>query len=232
MAEVGIGINMQENASTIAPRVTEALRDVSESADKLKQALDLGDLDQQYERFASRVEELQDKEWGEHARGGIRGTAGLPAVPRPTTDLVSQLGQRERQLAGGIQSAGGTLGRLGTSGDAMEAGGGILGSLGNILSSLGPAGTIIGGVALTAGAGVIAGNATIKQYERVMEESMGLAGAFGELKDTVEANSMTFRATTNSIAEMASEFGYKIEEGFAVMRGLAREGMGMHVGME
>lgn len=60
MPEVGINLTMRSNVPEIAKQSSAALREMSDSAGEMNQALQLGDLEKQYRAFADRVDKIHD----------------------------------------------------------------------------------------------------------------------------------------------------------------------------
>ncbi len=221
MANIGIGINVTENASSIAPRIQDALQGIAEKAEELKHSLDLEELDKQYEQFADRMERIQDQELIDWKRKGVPEGREQPAA----SNLVSSLTETEQRIAGGITRTGGLFSRLGSSGDALDAGTDAMGAFSTAVGGLGVAGKMLAGIGMVAGSIIFAGNALSKQYEKVMEPVMDLTASFGELADAADVNSLRFLETLELAGDAAARFGYSLEEGMGVMREFAREGM-------
>ena len=205
MADVGINVKMTEDISTVVPKASEAIRNMSKASEDLKQALDLSDIEPAWKAYTEKVEKLhtlQEANRREAQRdvsqqGTIRGRVIPTGIPET---LVSKVG--------------GTAAQLGRTGDVAEAGAGITGMMGGMLSALGPLGIFLG----VAAAGTLAANALSKQYEAVLPSIMSLTAAFGNLEDSAKETGISFRDTRTEISGIAESLGYSLQVGLAVAR--------------
>ena len=219
MAEVGLRLTMTENVSSLAPKVSSALREISQEGDEMRTALDLGDLEQRYKSFADRVEKVYDTQRGarqERADERRRQSAEERAEESEKQRRAATMRTAPSQLMTGAgraaQQAGG--------GDVVGAGAGLMGTVGALLKSIGPVGWIISAL----GAAVFAGAAIEQQYEKQLPGAMQLSAALGRLgKDTDDAGAV-FMATMEDVVDSAKEFGYTLEEAMPFYAEFARTG--------
>lgn len=213
MPDVGIQLKMTENVSSIAPKVSSALRGISDAGDELKAALDLGDMEQKYKAFAERVDKV-------HQMQQARGTAGpAAAVPTPPSGVAAG-----SILQGGtslIRGAGRTATALG-SGDIGAGANDALGTMSMLAKSAGPIGVVVAAL----GAIVFAGNALSKQYEKHMTSIMNINSQLDRFGDTAQETGQNFGNTMNEISSAASWYGYTLDEGMNIYRQLIKESGG------
>ena len=218
MPDVGIKLSMQSNIPQIARESSDALRGISDTAQEMREAFELGDLEQKYKQFADRVDKLYDTQRSnreeikrEQDRGG-----GMIAAP------LGGMGQ----LA---TTAGGAIGRLGAGGDVVGAGVDVAGKLKGMVGGGIVGGVIGGGIAALAGV-AFAGNMLVKQYEEVMSSMIGLTASMGRFGKTAEETSKNFQMVMEEVGDSAAKFGMSLEEGTAIYRQLITAGAGAGVG--
>ncbi len=231
MAEVGLRISATENVSSIAPKVTDSLRTIAKAGEEIQKALDLGDIEEQYKRFAEREERIYDQQRTRQAEIGTRtpdyqpavaGRAGLPAISGGVTAA--------------LRTGGRTVQVLGAGGDVVGAAPDVLGTLGKTFEGIPAVGKVIAGIAAVAGGIAFAGNALAKQYEKVMEPIMGLTASLGRLGETSEETSRNFGRTMDEVGDKAAEFGMSLEKGIDIfgtlawVSGVTGEGLGPAAG--
>ncbi len=218
MPDVGIKLSMQSNIPQIAKESSDALRGISDTAQEMREAFELGDLEQKYKQFADRVDKLYD-------------------VQRTNREEI----KREQDRGGGIAgplggmgqlatTAGGAIGRLGAGGDVVGAGVDVAGKLKGMAAGIPIAGGLIGaGIAALAGV-AFAGNMLVKQYEQVMSSVIGLTASLGRFGKTSEETSKNFQKIMEEVGDSAAKFGMSLEEGTAIYRQLITAGAGAGVG--
>lgn len=212
MSDVGIRLTMTENASSIAPKISESLRGISQAGEDMKEALELGDLEEKYKSFADRVDKLHDVQKESQRITTQQALAGR------ARGVQAPIGRVPEEI---MKTTAGAVQRVGATGDVTEAAPGILGTIKGMLSAAGPAEMIAGAaIGVTAAGGLIA-NALSKQYEKVMPEMMDLTAIMGELGGTVKETSDSFGTTMKEASSAASKFGYSLEVGAGVMRTFA-----------
>lgn len=205
--DVGISLNMSENVSSVAPKVSTALRGISGAGEEIKAALDLGDLEKQYQKFAERVDKIHD-------------------LQKQNKQLVSTTSPAQPTAGIGVGTAATSVirsgGRVATSlgsGDIGGAANDAFGTVGNLLKAAGPAGAI-----LAAGAAVaFAGNALSKQYEKHMNQVMNVNNILDRFGKTANETSDNFRTTMNEVSEASARYGYTLTEGMNVYNQLIKE---------
>ena len=213
MADVGIKLTMTENASSIAPKITESLRNISQAGEEMVDALQLGDLEEKYKAFADRVDKLHDMQRA-NQRELVKDTQGARGA------TTAAAGRAPEQM---VRGAGGVVTRLGETGDVAEAGGNVAQMIKGMMAAAGPAGIALG---LTAGA-LLAANAVSKQYEKIMPETMDLTAALGELGKTTKETGDSITSTFKDVGATAADFGYSLEQGLKVTGAMAAAGMGL-----
>jgi len=212
MSDVGIRLTMTENASSIAPKISESLRGISQAGEDMKEALELGDLEEKYKSFADRVDKLHDVQ-----KEGERITSQQALAGR-ARGAQAPIGRAPEEI---MKTTAGAVQRVGGTGDVTEAGPGILEQLKKMLSAAGPVGMAAGAVVGVTAAGALIANALAKQFEKVMPEMMDLTAIMGELGSTSKETSDSFKATMEEASGAASRFGYSLEVGAGVMRTFA-----------
>jgi len=206
VAEVGIRMTMTENVSSIAPKISESLRGISQAGEDMTDALQLGDLEEKYKSFAERIDKIRDMQ---QAKQGEVSREVAPARVSKGAGMA-----RPEQI---MRGAGGVAQTLGATGDVTAAAPGIATVLKGVLGALGPIGMAIGAAA----GGLMITNVLSKQYEKVLPEIMALTAAFGELGETSKETSQSFRETMKGMGETAAEFGYSLEVGMQVAKTMA-----------
>ena len=218
MPDVGIKISMQSNIPQVARESSDALRGISDSAEDMKDAFQLGDLEQKYKQFAERVDKLYDVQ-----------KSNREEIKREEDKGAGRAGGAIGGVGALATTAGGVVGRLGAGGDVVGAGVDIAGKLKGMVAGL-PAGGLIGaGIAALAGV-TFAGNMLVKQYEQVMSSVIGLAASLGRFGETSEETSKNFRKVMEEVGAAAAQFGMTLEEGTAIYRQLIGAGAGAGVG--
>jgi len=204
VADVGIKLSMTETASSVAPKVCESLRNISQAGQDMNDALQLGDLEEKYKAFADRVDKIHDMQ--------KTGQREIVKDLQSTRALETRL----KQVPQVVRGAGAAVQQAGVTGEP-----GIGSLLGGITSALGPWGMILAG--LTA-AGVAA-NALSRQYEKVLPTIMDVTAAFSELRSTTIGTSDSFEKTMKGAMKATQEFGYSLEQGLTTMRTFAAAGV-------
>jgi len=207
--DVGLRLSMTENVSAVAPKISDSLRGISEAGEDMKDALELGDLEEKYKSFAERIDkiyDLQKEGKREEAQQAIetRARAAKARIPEEV-----------------LKTTAGVTQRVGATGDVTEAAPGFLTMLKGMMASLGPAGMIAGTVVGVVGAGALITSVLAKQYEKVMPEMMDLTAIMGELGSTAKETSDSFKTTMDEASAAASRFGYSLEVGSGIMRTFA-----------
>jgi len=210
--DVGLRLSMTENVSAIAPKVSDSLRGISEAGEDMKDALELGDLEEKYKSFAERVDKLHDLQ-----KEGERKTTQQALAGR-ARGVQTPLGRAPETM---MKTTAGAVQRVGATGDVTEAAPGILETIKGMLSAAGPAGMVAGAVVGVAAAGGLIANALSKQFEKVMPEMMDLTAIMGEFGSTAKETGDSFVTTMKEASGAASRFGYSLEVGAGVMRTFA-----------
>jgi len=153
--QVGIRINLTENASSIAPRASQALGGVTSAAEKMKDALDIDELSQKYERFIDNFDDLDKLEKAQRILEKERTAKKRDEKEREVEAKKSPVAVKSgtNTAAGIIGQGSGILAGLGSSGDAMGASGDLLSMLGGTVGKLVPG----VGAAVAAGTGILVG---------------------------------------------------------------------------
>jgi len=211
MSEVGITLKMTENVSSVAPKVSSALRGISDSGEDLKAALDLGDLEQKYQKFAERVDKIHDTQTRNNKL--VSTQTGTPNI-KSDSQQPSAVGTATSL----IRSGGRTVTSLG-SGDIGGAANDVLGTMAGLAKAAGPVGAVIA----AAGAVAFAGNALSKQYEKHMSQVMDLNNVLGRFGKTSLETGENFRTTMNEVSEASARYGYTLTEGMNVYNQLIKK---------
>jgi len=207
---------MTSNISQVALQDSQALRNIGQAAEEMKSALQLGDLEQKYRAFAERIDKIYDLQQ--------RNKRELAEQKKAEQEKEKTFQTVQTGITQFIRTGAGVTQRLGQTGDVVGAGIDVLGNLGDLIKGL-PGWAKIAGTAVTMIGGLaFAGNAAEKQYEKVLPVVMDVTAALGRLGKTAKESSMAFRTTMKEVADTASKFGYSLEEGARVFRGLAEAG--------
>ncbi len=211
MPDVGIRLNMTETASAVAPKVSAALRQMGTAGEDMKDALDLGDLETRYQKFAERVDKLYDLKQGkkEQRREEER-------EARVAQQQMQRIATAPGQMLG---RAGGVIQRAG-AGDIAGAGAGVAGMVGGVVKAAGPIGIAVAAIAGLA----LAAQALAEQYLKELPGVMNLTAALGRLSEDVDQTGEQFRITMEEVSRAAGEFGYSLKEGIAIYTAIARAG--------
>ncbi|MBW8003094.1 MAG: hypothetical protein FVQ80_13925 [Planctomycetes bacterium] len=200
MSDVGIRLSMEETVSSVAPKVSEALRSIGEAGKQLRDSLDLTGLEDEYKQFADRLDKIYDAQ--QKQRG-------------PGQQMVQQLGGA---VPGMLRAGGGVAQRLGQTGDVVGAGADVLGALGGVIKSMGPLGVLVSSL----GAVGLGLNALEMQYEKQIPELMDLTAILDRFGDTSKETSANFKKVMDEVSGKASKFGYSLEYGINVTKSLAQ----------
>jgi hypothetical protein len=205
MPQIGLNLTMTEEVTPVASRVEEGFRNISDAAGDMKDALQLGDLEQKYKSFADRVDKFHDtqnKMRNQERKEDEKDSRKKSQGERPL-----------KEAAHGVHEVGRVATDLG-EGDVMAATGDILSSTSKMVEKLPK---VVGEILLVGGATAIALNAVEMQYEKHLK---GLA----ELTSSMSSFGRNFGGTMNMISNTASKYGYTLEEGMSVYRKLAEIG--------
>ncbi len=209
--EVGINIRVTENMSSVAPGIANSMKNISSVANDMKEALELGSLEQQYKAFADRVDKLHDQQLhnqqrknqeDNRSRGGGGGGGG-------------------GRGGDGLRYAGNVGGKLG-QGEVLGATSDVAGKLQDVIGAAGPIGMVIGTLA---GAFLVIDQLS-KAYEANMEQVMSLTSQFGKLGATAADTSKTFGNVSHEMAAAGAEFGYGLEKVAPLMDTMSKSGLG------
>ena len=228
MRNIGIGVSVQEDLTQKAPRMGEAMRGLAEQAEKLRQAFDFEEVNKQFNEFSERQKRIYDQQQANQRTAS--GIAPNSSFPNTTTGDRSDKNDRWPKIdymapSRGVRSAGSILNNLGRTGDVGQAAGSAMDAVPGLLTKLGGPGlALAGGVGLAAGTTMVA-NELSKQYEAVMQESMDLAASLGMLGKSAEENSLSISDAMSKASKAASEFGYTLQEGTAVMKTFSGQGV-------
>lgn len=216
MADVGINLTMTENVSAISPKVSESLRSVGQAGQDMRDALELGDLENKYKAFAERVDKIHDLQ-----REAARDLTQQPGAPgqRPVREAPAGIQQVAGQAPGVMTGGAGAVAAAGR-GDVLAGGAGGLGALQGIIGALGPVGMILGAAA----GALFAINTVSKVYEEMIPTLLDVSGSLGEFGDSVAENTNALRKTMGEISDIAGEFGYTFQVGAEVMKTMATRG--------
>lgn len=212
MSDVGIKLTMTENVSAVGPKVSDALRNVASVGDDLREALDLGDLEEKYRHFAERVDRLYDLQ-----RANREQAADEERQQKQRTERVQKLTEAPVTF---LRGTGGVIQRA-AGGDIAGAGFSLMDTLAGMAKSmLNPAAILVGGL-IGIGVGL---NKLVEQYERIIPTIMDTAAALGELGDTSKESSEGLKRTFDEVSASAEKFGYTFEEGAEIVAAMARAG--------
>ncbi len=207
MPDVGINLTMQEQVSAVAPGVAGALRNIASMGEELRDSLDLSDLEEKYRQFAERMDRLYDAEKANRQR------------LREETQQYRQAQLVGRRAEDVIQTGTRVAQRAATTGDVTEAVPDVLGMIKKMIPG-GPAGMVAtAGVAAIAGFGILM-NTVSKQYEKHMQEIVGLTASMGALGKTAEETSRNFGQVLEEVGDTASRFGIAMEQGINIFRSI------------
>jgi hypothetical protein len=196
---------MTENVSSLAPKISESLRGISQSGEDMKNALQLGDLEAKYKAFADRVDKIYDaqkanqRELTKDVQATRGGQVGLRQMPQ----MIGRAGAVAQQAGATGEMAGGA------------------GLIGQVVGALGPWGILVAGLS----AATVAANMLARQYQKVLPTIMDVTAAFGELKLSAEDTSLSFKTTMKDVMATTEEFGYTLEQGLGIMRTFAEAGV-------
>lgn len=225
---VGIQIDVRENASSVAPRVVDRLSAIGaageEAGEKIQNAFDTSEIQKNLERFADKIDkvfgkerelkiknlELRNQAMEKRLEEGTRAQGGATSATTPGRFVAR---------------AGSTLAGVGDTGNVMPAAGNVLENVGGMVSKAGPVGMIAGAITALVGGVALVVDALSKQYEAFVPDIMDTTAAFGDLKKTVGENSATFRDSMDKAAKSAAYFGYSLEQGMEIRKGLAKGGL-------
>ncbi len=182
MPDVGINLTMEEQVSSIAPKVSEALRKMGDAGKELRTALDLTGLEDEYKQFADGLDKIHD------AQPAMKGRA--QAQPG---QLIQQMGGT---VPGILRTGGGIAQKLGQTGDVAGAGADVLGVLGGAVKSMGPLGLLV----FSLGGVVFGLNALEMQYEKQIPELMDLTAILNRFGKSVQETSAEFKNVMDEVS--------------------------------
>jgi hypothetical protein len=233
---VGIQVNVQENASTVSPRIVDQLSKIGDAGEdageRIQHAFEQAQLGNQFDKFTEKIDKLYETKYGKERELKVQ---NMELRNQTLQKRLDEPGGRTNAGQAGASGAllpgqmvgriGSGLGQMGSSGNAMPVAEDALSSLSGIVSKAGPFGMVIGGIAaLAAGTGMVI-DALSKQYEAFVPAIMDTTAAFGDFKDNLYDNTANFRESLNAAAQSANEFGYSVEQGMEIFQGLGRGGM-------
>ena len=233
---VGIQVDVRENASAVAPRIVDQLAHIGdageEAGEKIQKAFDTTGMQSQFDRFADKMDKVFGKERELKIKNlELRNQSMEQRLNQPGRDQTQTGSSRGREpdaTAPGhfVGRVGSALSGMGESGNPLPAAGNVLEGVSGMVSKAGPVGMAIAAVgALAAGTGMVV-DALSKQYEQFVPTLMDTTAAFGDLKKTAKENSATFRDSLQAATKSANAFGYSIEQGLEVRKGLGKGGIG------
>lgn len=214
-SQVGIDLNLTTNASQVAGEAARSLEGLKDKFKELAGSMDPDEARRYFEviEAGGRAQSVQlDNESKRLRNQQVQNRAG--GGPSSIQGGVGVVQSAVGTTSGSIVQAG--------RGDAAGAGGSVLGGLGGILTKLGPLGLGAGAALGLAGAAVGGLNSISKIYEEVVPEMLDLTAAMGELSE----GSRKVRDNMSMVSETAGEFGYNLQQGSAVFRGLIESGAG------
>lgn len=233
---VGIQVDVRENASAVAPRIVDQLAHIGdageEAGEKIQKAFDTTGMQSQFDRFADKMDKVFGKERELKIKNlELRNQGMEQRLNQPTREQTRTGSGKERDpdaMAPGrtVGRVGSALAGMGDTGNPMPAAGNVLEGVSGMVSKAGPVGMAIAAVgALAAGTAMVV-DALSKQYEQFVPTIMDTTAAFGDLKKSAKDNSETFRDSLQAATKSANAFGYSIEQGLEVRKGLGKGGIG------
>lgn len=230
MNQVGIQLDFRENASTTAPKVVQALNAIGEAGasagEHIQKAFEKS-------QFDSTIAKATEKIVGADKERDLK-LRSMELKNQKMEQSIANSQQRSDQApynrmargAGLISRTGSTVANLGNTGNALGAVPNVMETIGGAVKGLGPVGAAIGGGALVVGAVSMVVDQLTKQYEPFINTVMESTAAFGDLRDSAEANSLAFKTSLRESSEAAMQFGYTLEQGSAMFTQLAHGGIG------
>lgn len=206
--DVGINLTMKEQASTVAPKVSQALRGVSDAADEMKESLDLKEIQNQYDRFAGRIKQMKEEQ---RARPGATAPGGVPGGGK-VADLDEERKKRKGIDLSKIRDVARLAGRVGQrvgGGDMMGASEDVADTASKMMGTMGTIGAILASVAGVA----FAINAISEQYQKQIPILAALNAQMG-------SGPTGFLDKMKDLSKIASKFGNSLEEAMAAGKGL------------
>lgn len=207
MQRTGLTIDLVDNTSSSASKISDELNKISSGAEGIGKALDPGVLDD----YMSKLDQVGQKyaalnnQMGRGGTGGGRGNNGIATGVTGTFQNVSGMtSAASRGDIGGMASQGAS-------------------GAGNILSAAGGGGGAAMAIAAL-GATIAGGNALSQAYEGRMPGSMTATAMMGRYSYDIDENTKKISEAMNDVSVSVRRYGKTYEEGSQAIEGYLRAG--------
>jgi len=238
---VGIQVNVSENASIIAPRIEEQFARIGSAGEEagkaIQDAFDSSRMTSQLDSFTKNIDKLYETKFGKERDLKLRymelrnEQMASRAASRQETPADRTLARSGGGPLSTVSRAGAATASIGQTGQVVQPAAGVFEAVTGTVAKAGPIGALVAGVGAILAIGATITDQLVRTYEPFMTQLMDTTAAFGDLKKSAGDNFTEFRKNLRDAGKAASQFGYSLEQGVAVLGQLAAGGIGRTAAM-